>query len=373
MAEKVSISVIIPVFNQEKYVGKCIRSVLGQSFQDFEIIIVNDGSKDKSLKICQKYANIDSRIYIIDKQNEGLAQARKDGFLQSRGEYICFLDSDDYLLPNALGTLYSVARDKDVDMIVGNFQKVLDSWGLVKKKPIPYPKELVDRVIAKSELIPLMLGLGGSKNYLLGILVWGKLYRRDCLERANKACGNSLFPMRDVASEDDMLNLTITPYLKSAWVTNTIVCHYRYGGVTSKDFPIIRKCGFIYDLRYDDCFKSGCESVLPEIFERYIMHLQWDVINQIRFRVSSDQEIQKFISNEWNERKIVQWACQHQSELSDEIKRDSLAQFILNDDVYSYYAAICKLAEMNQQKWKKKLLDYYQRIADRIGVMAGYN
>ena len=366
-----AISIIIPVYNQEKYVGKCIRSVLSQSFQDFEVIIVNDGSTDKSLAICQKYADRDSRISIVDKQNEGRAPARKDGFLRSKGEYICFLDSDDYLLPNALETLYSVARDKDVDMIIGSFQRVMDSWGLVKRPPILYPKELTDRVIAQSELRPLMLGLGGRKNYLFGVLLWGKLYRRDCIERANKACGDSLFPIsREVTSEDDMFNLTITPFLESAWVTNIIVCHYRYGGFTSQDYPVIRKCGFIYDLRYDDCFKYGCESVIPEIFERYIIHLQWDVVNQIRFRVSSEQEIKKFISNEWNNRKIVPWARQHQSELSDEMKKDSLAQFILNDDIYSYYAAIFKLAEMKQQKLKKKLLDFYQRMADWIGLMA---
>lgn len=368
--ENPKVSVVIPLYNQEKYLGKCIRSVLSQTFQNFEVILVNDGSTDKSLEICQSYAKRDKRISVISKPNEGLAFARKDGFLRARGEYIYFLDSDDYLMPNALEALSEVTRGKEVDMVAGNFQIVLDSWGIVKKKSRPYSKEFVDRLITQPELTSLMIGLGGRHNYLWGILAWGKLYRRDCIERANKVCGNNLFPIsRDVVSEDDLLNLTITPFLKSAWVTNTIVCHYRYGGVTSNDYPVIRKCGFIYDLRYDDSFKYGCESVLPEIFERYIIHLQWDVINQIRYRVSSDQEIQEFISKEWNERKIVLWARRHLSELSDEIKTDSLVQFILNDDVYSYYAAIYKLAEMKQQKLKKKLLDYYQRIADRIGLM----
>jgi hypothetical protein len=197
------------------------------------------------------------------------------------------------------------------------------------------------------------------------------LYRRECIERANNAYGNLLFPAdRNVVSEDDLFNLSITPFLRSLWVTNAIVSNYRYGGCTSRDFPVIRKCGFIYDLRYDDCFKYGCESVIPEIFERYIIHLQWDVICQIRFRVSSEQEIKKFISNEWNNRKIVPWARQHQPELSDEMRKDSLAQFILNDDVYSYYAAIYKLAEMKQQKLRKKMLDFYQRMADWIGLLA---
>ena len=105
-----AISVIIPVYNQEKYVGKCIRSVLGQSFQDFEVIIVNDGSTDKSLKICQKYAESDPRITVIDKQNDGVTLARKDGVLKSQGDYLFFIDSDDYLVKNALGTLIEIAK-----------------------------------------------------------------------------------------------------------------------------------------------------------------------------------------------------------------------------------------------------------------------
>jgi len=128
-----AISVVIPIYNQEKYVRKCIRSVLSQSFQDFEIIIVNDGSKDNSLKACQRYAKKDSRITIIDKQNEGPALARKDGFLKAEGEYICYIDGDDYIVPHALELLYQLALEKQVDMVVGDFDIVYDNWGFLKK------------------------------------------------------------------------------------------------------------------------------------------------------------------------------------------------------------------------------------------------
>ena len=127
------ISVVIPVYNQEKYVGKCIRSVLEQSFQDFEVILVNDGSTDNSLRICQKYAKKDQRVKIIDKPNEGRTQARKDGVLLAHGEYVFFIDNDDYLEKNAFSTLVQLADTYGLDLVAGNYNIVFDDWDLIKK------------------------------------------------------------------------------------------------------------------------------------------------------------------------------------------------------------------------------------------------
>lgn len=234
------ISIIIPVYNQEKYVGKCLRSVLSQSFQDFEVILVNDGSTDKSLKKCQEYAKKDGRIYIIDKQNEGLAQARKDGFLKARGEYICFMDSDDFFSKDVLKVLFKIVCETGVDMVTGVFDRVWDDWGFVRKSAVPAEKEYTDRILEASELRPLMLGLGGRRSYLWAIGINGKFYRRNCIEKAFDARGDILFPPFKNFPEDDALNLAITPFFGSIWVTNRVIHHYRYGGCTSHDFPVIR-------------------------------------------------------------------------------------------------------------------------------------
>ena len=369
-SDKVSISVIIPVYNQEKYVGKCIRSVLGQSFQDFEVIIVNDGSTDRSLRICQRYAPKDSRVSIIDKQNAGLAQARKDGVLKAKGEYICFLDSDDYLASDALELLYELAQKHQVDMVVGNYNQVWDSWGIVKKKSVPYSMEFTDRVITKPELTRLMLGLGGKKNYIWGIFAWGRLYRRDCILRANETRGDLLFPSsRGIPSEDDWFNLAITPFLSSIWITNKVVSLYRYGGTITKDYPVIRRGGLLYDCRYDEIINSACEEVvLPQLFERYVFQLQRDVVNQVHFLTSTDSERREFILQEWKKRKIVQWGWQHASELPVDMQKDGLLQSVLMGDVDAFLAAVYERERFLRKNhyWKMRILKNYQRIVDTI-------
>lgn len=364
-----AISVVIPIYNQEKYLGKCIRSVLNQTFQDFEIILVNDGSMDNSLRICQRYAKKDSRIFIIDKQNAGLAQARKDGVLKAKGEYICFLDSDDYLASDALELLYGLAQEHKVDMVVGNYNQVWDSWGLVKKKPVPHSEKFIDRVIAKPELTPLMLGLGGGWGYVWGICAWGRLYRRDCIIRANETRGDLLFPSsRGIPSEDDWFNLAITPFLSSIWITNRVVCHYRYGGTTTKDYPVIRKGGSLYDDRYDEIIISACEEVLPQLFDRYVVHLQWDVVNQVHFLTSTGSERREFVLQEWKKRKIVQWAQHHSSELPVDLQKDGLVHSVLMGDVNAFLSAVNEreLFLRKHHYWKMRILKNYQRIVDRI-------
>lgn len=111
------VSVIIPVYNIEESVGTCLQSVTGQTFRDLEIIVVNDGSTDGSLEVIKRYAATDSRIVIVDKQNEGLAYARRSGLQVARGEYVQHLDGDDYLEPDAIEVLYSKAVEEDADMV----------------------------------------------------------------------------------------------------------------------------------------------------------------------------------------------------------------------------------------------------------------
>ena len=362
----IAISVIIPVFNQKKYVGKCIRSVLGQSFGDIEVIIVNDGSTDESLKICQQYANKDARITIIDKQNEGVAYARRDGFLKARGEYICFLDSDDYLASDALSVLYGLAKKHHVDSVVGNHDKVWDNWGVVKKKAVPYSKEFIDRLIGSTELIPMMLGLGGKNNF--GIAIWGRLYRRDCVIKANETNPDMLFPKLEFQFEDNLFNLAITPFLQSVWITNTIVYNYRFGGITSKDVPAIRYGGFITDERYAQIIKQGCLSALPLLFERYVSLLCWDVLNQIQFQSQNENEIRCFLSEELAVRRIVLWARQQSSESLNDMRNDSLSLYVLNGDVDAFLSKVWEREKFLRKHhyWKMKIMSYYQAVADAI-------
>lgn len=111
------ISIVVPVYNVEAYIGECLDSIINQTFADFEVICVNDGSKDNSLKIIEDYAQNDNRIIIINQENGGLSAARNTGLKHSKGKYIYFLDSDDFIKENALDRLYSLAEKEKLDIL----------------------------------------------------------------------------------------------------------------------------------------------------------------------------------------------------------------------------------------------------------------
>lgn len=122
VARKVAVSFIVPVYNGERYLRECLDSILGQSFRDFEIIIVNDGSVDGSQGIIDEYAGWDSRITPLTQENRGVSAARNAALDLALGEYIWFLDCDDALLKGALEAMYRCAVETEADLVIGNYQ-----------------------------------------------------------------------------------------------------------------------------------------------------------------------------------------------------------------------------------------------------------
>lgn len=118
------ISVVVPVYKVEKYLERCINSVLSQSYKDLEVILVDDGSPDKCGKICDEYAKKDDRVKVIHKENGGQSSARNIGIQEAKGQYISFIDSDDYLEKNAYETLIKVATTTNADITEGGVQSI---------------------------------------------------------------------------------------------------------------------------------------------------------------------------------------------------------------------------------------------------------
>ena len=134
--KNIKISILVPVYNVEQYLPRCIESVLTQDFQDWEMILVDDGSPDKCPQICDEYAKKDKRLRVVHKVNGGLVSARLAGFEASVGKYLMFLDSDDYLLPDALSILYNKIEE-GYDLVRGMNYRVSSSGkikGLEKVK-----------------------------------------------------------------------------------------------------------------------------------------------------------------------------------------------------------------------------------------------
>ena len=118
------ISVIIPVFNAENTIEKCVNSVLIQDFSDFELLLIDDGSKDNSFSICKKFSETDKRVVAIKRENSGAASTRNFGMSRAKGEYFCFVDSDDFLGDGALSFMYSLVREENADILMCGYNMV---------------------------------------------------------------------------------------------------------------------------------------------------------------------------------------------------------------------------------------------------------
>ncbi len=131
------ISVIVAIYNAEKYLHKCINSILSQSFEEFELILVDDGSVDDSGKICEEYAKIDSRIRVYHKINEGVASARQFAISQAYGTYSIYVDADDWIEPNMLYELYQKSEEDNCDILMCDYYVNHDSYEkYIKQDPV---------------------------------------------------------------------------------------------------------------------------------------------------------------------------------------------------------------------------------------------
>lgn len=158
--KKIFCSVIIPVYNVEKYIEKCVESILGQSFEDLELILVNDGSTDESGKICDKYARKDKRIKVLHQVNAGHTAARNAGLRVAKGQYIGFVDSDDWVDKEWLEDCYTSCEENGYpDVILFGFRRVEKKR--IIEKPQPYKKaQYYDRKKIEIEILPSLLSEG---------------------------------------------------------------------------------------------------------------------------------------------------------------------------------------------------------------------
>ena len=168
-----TVSIIVPVYNAEKTIGRCVDSILSQQYTDFELLLVDDGSTDSSGAICDSYTLADSRVQVIHKENTGVSDTRNIGISRAAGVYLQFLDSDDWITPDATKLLVETARDHDCDLVISDFYRVVGER-VSRKGDIDE-----DRVLTREEYAAHMMEQPADFYY--GVL-WNKLYRRDIVE-----------------------------------------------------------------------------------------------------------------------------------------------------------------------------------------------
>lgn len=215
------VSVIVPVYNVEKYLRQCLDSLLEQTYKSIEVVMVDDGSKDSSGKICDEYAEKYENFYAIHKENAGLGMARNTGFEHINGEYVTFLDSDDYLENNCVEILYNNLLKYKVDMCKGGFKRVIDSGEIVSERE--YQNEQFIGNDAKLELLPRMIGSSPSQHDSVEMCVCGAIYKASLIKKYNLK-----FPSeRELISEDLVFNIDYMQHADGACTIEEMGYNYR--------------------------------------------------------------------------------------------------------------------------------------------------
>jgi glycosyltransferase involved in cell wall biosynthesis len=191
------ISVIIPVYEVEPYLKRCLDSVVNQTYTNLEIILVNDGSPDRCGEICENYAHSDSRFKVIHKNNEGLSEARNTGLEIISGDYVFFVDSDDYIEHKAIEVLARRAKETDADLVIGNFIIIDETGKMFYRDPFENEKLDVNSLRKSSEKFKYFFG---RKYGAYGASVCNRLYNIKFLRSFNIK-----FEKNELVYPEDML------------------------------------------------------------------------------------------------------------------------------------------------------------------------
>lgn len=181
--DKVAISVIVPVYNAESYLDKCLKSILSQVFSSYEVILVDDGSTDSSPLICDRYSSTDARFRTIHKVNGGVSSARNAGMNMAKGEYIMFVDSDDALPQDAMAKLYDAA-DGRADFVLGGFDMLADD--------VAYATRIPFGTFYEEDSLTAFFDLNVVRNGVYLNTPWAKLYSRRTIVSSGLLFNSSL-------------------------------------------------------------------------------------------------------------------------------------------------------------------------------------
>ena len=220
------ISIIVPVYNVEKYVSKCIESILNQTYTNIELILVDDGSKDKSGQICDEYANKDNRITVIHKQNEGVSKTRNRGLEIAKGSYISFIDSDDYVENNFIEELYYLIKENNTQIAQCGFASFEEN----KKEE----KEVQEGETTKIYTGKQMIADIYTVLWIPNTVVWNKLYKAELVKKIKFK--------ENVIYEDEFFSWKIFYAVDKIAVTEKKLYNYRKvaGSITNQKYTIER-------------------------------------------------------------------------------------------------------------------------------------
>lgn len=218
------VSLIIPAYNAEKYLRRCLNSAMEQTFKDLEILVVNDGSTDTTLEICREYEEMDSRFCVIDKENTGVSDSRNRAIEKAEGKYLQFMDSDDWLTPDATESFVYAAERLDCDLVIADFYRV-DGAVYTEKQHIRQRGLLTREEYAENMM-------RDPADFYYGVL-WNKLYRRSIIVEHQLKMEQEL-----QWCEDFLFNLSYIRYAERFTAIQMPIYYYmkRKGSLVSTDW-----------------------------------------------------------------------------------------------------------------------------------------
>ena len=249
------VSIIVPVYNAEKSLARCVDSILNQEFRDFELILMDDGSKDRSGEICDGYARADARVVVVHKENSGVSDTRNQAIARARGTFLQFVDSDDWLTADATKLMVRAAEETGCDLVIADFYRVVGKM-VSRKGDID-----TDQVIGREAFVGFMME--NPADYYYGVL-WNKLYRRSLVEAHGIQMDAKLS-----WCEDFLFNLEYVRYATTFYALRTPVYYY----VKTKGSLVNQKISFArtveMKLAMFECYNDFFKHVLDaEAYER---------------------------------------------------------------------------------------------------------
>lgn len=297
------VSIIVPIFNAERYLEECIQSLINQTYSNVEIILIDDESKDESLRICRQFAQIDKRIKIFQQKNSGAGAARNTGLRHVNGKYVMFVDADDYVSPEAIEKLLKFMKDSNADTGVGSYADV-DCNGTVLREHIVENEVYRGNGKIKNDFLMKMVGSAPECSDSIRVTVWNSIYSLEIINNYKL----KFVSEREMLAEDTIFNIEYYSHSKTLCTLNKPTYYYRenINSLTRKKYKdgLFSKLlsSYFYQKKLLNDLEMGEESQLrlkKQIFIALRVCLQQELpsISQKTFK-EAQRNIRKIICDE---------------------------------------------------------------------------
>lgn len=274
------VSIIVPVYNVESYLKKCINSLINQSYLNIEILLIDDGSIDNSGMICEQYAKKHNNVYVYHKKNTGLGLTRNYGLSYAKGKYITFVDSDDYAEKDLIKRLIApILNDSSIDTVIGGFTRINDSGRILAQKS--NISTMYEKSKVKNELFPRMLGSLPDSKDTLKPSVWNCLYSKKIIDQY----GLKFVSERKLISEDIEWDSHYFEYAKKVKLINSVSYYYRLNpnSLSRKiDFSKLSKYLYFYEYMKKRLVNMGLNNTSILRLQKYVFVALATMVSQIK-------------------------------------------------------------------------------------------